>query len=63
MFRIRDPEKKSSRIPEPWGKKALDPGSGSATLVHWNLQQIPIGQSKIIFSSVAVKSSNKYIFK
>jgi hypothetical protein len=33
---IRDPRsgKKSSRIPDldPWGKNALDPGSGSATL-------------------------------
>jgi hypothetical protein len=29
---IRDPEKNSSRIPDPWGKKAPDPGSGSATL-------------------------------
>jgi hypothetical protein len=26
---IRDPEKKSSRIPDPWGKKAPDPGSGT----------------------------------
>jgi hypothetical protein len=35
VVRIRDPEKKSSRIriPDPWGKKAPDPGSGSATLV------------------------------
>jgi hypothetical protein len=39
MFGIRDPRsgirKKSSRIqtPDPWGKKAPDPGSGSATLV------------------------------
>jgi hypothetical protein len=33
--RIRDPEKNSSRIriPDPGGKKAPDPGSGSATLV------------------------------
>jgi hypothetical protein len=26
--------KKSSRIPDPGGKKASDPGSGSATLCH-----------------------------
>jgi hypothetical protein len=36
---IRDPEKihpgSGSRIPDPGGKKALDPGSGSATLVLW----------------------------
>jgi hypothetical protein len=33
---IRDPEKKSSRIwiPDPQGKKAPDPGSGSATLIN-----------------------------
>jgi hypothetical protein len=33
--RIRDPGsgKNSSRIPDPGGKKAPDPGSGSATLV------------------------------
>jgi hypothetical protein len=32
---IRNPEKKSSRIPDPdpWGKKAPDPGSKSATLL------------------------------
>jgi hypothetical protein len=32
---IRDPGsgKNSSRIPDPWGKKAPDPGSGSATLI------------------------------
>jgi hypothetical protein len=30
---IRDPEKNSSRIPDPWGKKAPYPGSGSATLL------------------------------
>jgi hypothetical protein len=42
MFGIRDPGseirdpgsgKNSSRIPDPGGKKAPDPGSGSATLI------------------------------
>jgi hypothetical protein len=32
MFRIQDPEKNLFRIPDPWGKKAPDPGSGSAKL-------------------------------
>jgi hypothetical protein len=33
---IRDPEKihPGSQIPDPWGKKAPDPGSGSATLIY-----------------------------
>jgi hypothetical protein len=31
-FAIRDPEKNLFRIPDPWVKKAPDPGSGSATL-------------------------------
>jgi hypothetical protein len=35
VVRIRDPERKSSRIriPDPWGKNAPDAGSGSATLL------------------------------
>jgi hypothetical protein len=30
---IRDPEKNLFRIPDPWVKKAPDPGSGSAKLL------------------------------
>jgi hypothetical protein len=29
VVRIRDPEKKSSRIPDPWGNNAPDPGSAT----------------------------------
>jgi hypothetical protein len=32
VVRIRDPGSGKKIIPDPWGKKAPDPGSGSATL-------------------------------
>jgi hypothetical protein len=39
VVRIRDPEKKSSRIliPDPWGKKAPDPGSATLGTVMANV--------------------------
>jgi hypothetical protein len=43
MFGIRDPGsgKNSFRIPDPWGIKAPDPGSVSATLI------VPVSDLKV----------------
>jgi hypothetical protein len=56
MFGIRDPGsgKNSFRIPDPSGKKAPDPGSGSATLVmgilFWPEKSDPISIGTFILS-------------